>query len=171
MALQTRYIIGTSSAAYDLKRFETKPRVRVRKPALVVKRPSEQARAKAKVMYAVKVVAALSLVALVVVTMLYSRAVLTELDLQISQANANLTEMKSEQTRLAAELESKVSLRNVEEYASQKLGMSTMDKQQITYVDLSEGDKIELTQQSPKKTLLDQIRLAIAKVKEYIPQE
>ena len=53
----------------------------------------------------------------------------------------------------------------------EKLGMATMDKEQVTYVDLSEGDKIELTQQSPKKTLLDQIRLAIAKVKEYIPQE
>ena len=52
----------------------------------------------------------------VVVMMLYYRAVLTELTLQISSERTKLNEEISEGTRLAAELESKVSLRNVEEY-------------------------------------------------------
>ena len=58
-------------------------------------------------------------------------------------------------------LESKVSLRNVEEYATQKLGMAPLDKSQITYINLNEGDRVELTSESPRQTIADRIQLAI----------
>ncbi len=163
--MQTR-IAG--STAYDLEKFENRQRMRVKKPTLVVAKPSETARKRAQAMSALKLLAVVVLVAAVVITMLYSRAVLTELNQQISEAQARLAEEQSENTRLTAELESKISLRNVEEYATQTLGMSSMDKQQVTYVDLSEGDKIELTNESPKKTLADRIQVAISNVQEYI---
>ena len=51
------------------------------------------------------------------------------------------------------------------------VGMATMDKEQVTYVDLSEGDKIELTQSSPKQTIFDRIQLAISNVKEYMGKD
>ncbi len=98
---------------------------------------------------AFKTAAALALVAAFVVTMLYSRAVLTELNQQIAAQTNALADAQSENTRLSAQLDAKVSLRNVEEYATQALGMVSIDKSQITYVDLSEGDKIELTMDSP----------------------
>ena len=43
--------------------------------------------------------------------------------------------------------------------------MVSIDKSQITYVDLSEGDKIELTMDSPRLSLIDRIRVAISNAK------
>lgn len=170
--MQTRYIAG-GSAAYDLNKFQSKPRVRIRKPSLVVAQPSQSARAKARardrVMAVIKTTAVVVILVAVVVTMLYSRAVLTEVSQKISAAATELEEAKSEGTRLSAELESKVSLRNVEEYATQVLGMSALNKQQVTYVDMGKGDQIELTAASPKLTIFDRIRLAVSNVQEYIP--
>ena len=115
--------------------------------------------------HAFKTAAALALVAAFVVTMLYSRAVLTELNQQIAAQTNALADAQSENTRLSAQLDAKVSLRNVEEYATQALGMVSIDKSQITYVDLSEGDKIELTMDSPRLSLIDRIRVAISNAK------
>ncbi|MEM1485366.1 hypothetical protein V6615_10870 [Oscillospiraceae bacterium PP1C4] len=168
--MQTRYI-GGSSAAYDLEKFEPKQRVRGKKPTLVVAKPSSKVREKVRMASTLKLLATVVLVAAIVITMLYSRAMLTELNQKLDAESTRLAEEQSESTRLTAELEAKISLRNVEQYATQTLGMSPMDKHQVTYVDLSEGDKIELTSESPKQSLIDRIQLAISNVQEYIPQD
>lgn len=169
--MQTRYISG-SSAAYDLDKFSTRPlRKRDKKPTLTVRRPSEKARAKHKAFFVMKMITAAILVSGIIATMLYSRAMITELSQQINAANAQLKVAKSESTRLSAELESKVSLRNVEAYATEILGMCAIDKSQVTYIDLSGGDKVELTSDSPKQTIFDRISLAISNVQEYIPEQ
>ncbi|MCI9159559.1 MAG: hypothetical protein HFG23_00840 [Anaerotruncus sp.] len=131
-------------------------------------RPSRSVRARRRLATAMKVAAVIAIGVAVVVMMLYYRAVLTELTLQISSERTKLNEEISEGTRLAAELESKVSLRNVEEYATQKLGMAPLDKSQITYINLNEGDRVELTSESPRQTIADRIQLAISNVQEYL---
>ena len=133
--MQVRYA-SNSGAAYDLNRFGAH-RQRGRKPNLTIAAPSAKAR----------------------------RAVLTELNQQIAAQTNALADAQSENTRLSAQLDAKVSLRNVEEYATQALGMVSIDKSQITYVDLSEGDKIELTMDSPRLSLIDRIRVAISNAK------
>lgn len=167
--MQTRFVSG--SAAYDFEKFETKQRAQVRKPRLTVARPNHKVKVRAKIGATLKLLATVAVLAGVVISMLYSRALLTELNAQISKQNALLDEYKSESTRLSAELESKVSLRNVEDYATQTLGMYAMDKGQVSYVNLCDGDKIELTSQSPKQTLLDRIRLSINNVQAYIQKQ
>lgn len=161
--MQVRYA-SNSGAAYDLNRFGAH-RQRGRKPNLTIAAPSAKARARAGMAAAFKTAAALALVAAFVVTMLYSRAVLTELNQQIAAQTNALADAQSENTRFSAQLDAKVSLRNVEEYATQALGMVSIDKSQITYVDLSEGDKIELTMDSPRLSLIDRIRVAISNAK------
>ena len=161
--MQVRYA-SNSGAAYDLNRFGAH-RQRGRKPNLTIAAPSAKARARAGMAAAFKTAAALALVAAFVVTMLYSRAVLTELNQQIAAQTNALADAQSENTRLSAQLDAKVSLRNVEEYATQALGMVSIDKSQITYVDLSEGDKIELTMDSPRLSLIARIRVAISNAK------
>ena len=116
-------------------------------------------------------VAAAAVVVGIVVTMLYSRAVLTELSQQIAHQTSLLEKEQSEYTRLTAELDAKISLRNVEDYATQTLGMFPVDKSQVTYVDLSEGEKIELTSESPKQSLFDKVELAIINVKERLGED
>ena len=167
--MQTTYVSG-GNAAYDLERFRPRQRMRVKRPSLTVAKPSAKARARAQLMVALKVVAAAAVLLSIVVVMLYSRAVLTELNQKISAAQKELDQSLSEQMRLSAALESQVSLRNVEDYATQTLGMIPVDKNQIVYIDLSEGDKIELTSESPKQTLADKIRLAVNNVKDRLAQ-
>ena len=160
---------SNGSAAYDLDNFRTRtPRARSKKPTLTVTRPSRSVRARRRLATAMKVAAVIAIGVAVVVMMLYYRAGLTELTLQISSERTKLNEEISEGTRLAAELESKVSLRNVEEYATQKLGMAPLDKSQITYINLNEGDRVELTSESPRQTIADRIQLAISNVQEYL---
>ena len=163
--------MSRSSSAYDLRRFQKKPQQYNRKPRLSVARPSTIARARARLLTAFKVCAALAVLTLVVVTMLYSRAMLTELNQQVSSAYSKLAEEKSEGIRLQTELESIISLRNVEEYATQRLGMSTMDKSQITFLDMSEGDQFEISDKSPRQTLMDRVRVVLSDLQEYHSKE
>lgn len=161
--------LDDGNAAYDLARFASaSPRTRNKKPVLVVARPSARARAKAQTRSAMKIAMVMfAIVAMVVVT-LCSYAKLTELNRQLANRCNELEEAKSEVTRLSTELEAKMSLRNIEEYATQRLGMASFDKSQITYVELSQGDKVELTEESPNKTWIDEIEEAISNVQEYI---
>ena len=76
--MQTRYA-GNGSVAYDLDRFQPKPRMRVKRPTLVVANPGVKARARRRTATVLGIVAAAAVVVGIVVTMLYSRAVLTEL--------------------------------------------------------------------------------------------
>ncbi len=97
---------SNGSAAYDLDNFRTRtPRARSKKPTLTVTRPSRSVRARRRLATAMKVAAVIAIGVAVVVMMLYYRAVLTELTLQISSERTKLNEEISEGTRLAAELE------------------------------------------------------------------
>lgn len=162
---------GQGSAAYDLRMFQTNT-ARKRKPTLTVKKQGRDAlmreRARARVAMAFRGMLLAAVVVGVVVAMLVSRVQLTELSTQISKTKAQLNETLTENIRLEAEVEAKLSARNVEEYATQKLGMSTLDKSQITYIKLNEGDQVELTEQAPKADLVDQVKMALSKAKAYI---
>lgn len=155
---------GRGTAAYDLRTFQTNTRTRSHN--LTVRSPGRQAilraRAREKAAMILRGLLAASLVVAVIVATLCSRVVLTELSTQISRSKAELESISTENIRLEAEVEAKLSARNVEEYATQKLGMSTLDKSQITYIKLNDGDEVELTESSPKAGLLDQLKLALS---------
>lgn len=160
---------GRGSSAYDLGRFQ--PRRKRKRPVLVVADSAKYAaaaRARARAALFLRTVLFSTVVIGVVVAMLYSMAILTELNAKINVAQDELNEMKMDTTRLQTQLETKMSMRNIEEYATQKLGMAPMDQSQITYINLNDGDKVELTQESPKTTLLDEILLAISDAKAYL---
>lgn len=166
--MHTTDYAGRGNAAYDLERFHSRSKRR-RVPKLVVtKSPRSQIRARAQLSTAFRVAAVAMLMVGFIIAMLYSRAMLSELNGRISAAQGDLNKEVTETNRLATEVEAKLSLRNVEEYATQKLGMAVMDKSQYTYINLSEGDMAELTNESPKKSLLDEINLLLRDMKAYI---
>jgi cell division protein FtsL len=76
---------------------------------------------------------------------LYNRMILTELTAQVESAQNQYDTLVSENRRMQVELESKVSLRSIEQ-AAQALGMSRVESYQIEYVDLGEGDRVVVTQ-------------------------
>lgn len=86
------------------------------------------------------------------------KAVLTETVSEISQATQDLEVLQSENIRLNMELEAMVSLKNIEEVATEQLGLSKLEKYQVTYVTLDEGERVVTTQGEQSFRLFDQIK-------------
>jgi len=97
--------------------------------------------------------------------LLYGRIKVDELDRQISAAETKITTAQSENVRLNMQLDSMISLKNVEEYAQNNLGMVKMESYQIEYIDLSGTDKVTL---SGSKTLNAQSPSLYSKIMEYM---
>lgn len=156
-----------ANEAYDLSLFERrakKERVQLKKLPSAKKPPRLQVAA----MLAGRFIVAL-LVGAIVSVGIYNRAILTETVDNITQAKKDLARLQSEQTRLAMELDEKVSIKNIEDYASNQLGLSRMDKYQTTYIALAGSDQIaEQAEMQEKPKLSLNINDLFYKLVEYI---
>ena len=152
--------------AYDLAKFENRDK---KLKALPKVKPAPQP--KTRLQTALSLIFGISVaicVGVVVSVSIYSRVILSETVNQITDAKRELTALQSEQTRLSMQLDSKISLQNVETYASDDLGLSRMDKYQIAYVTMSGDDMIANTEERENKSLSDIINGLFYKLVEYI---
>ncbi len=69
---------------------------------------------------------------------------LTEVYSSISEANAELNTLRSENVRMQTELEGKASISNIKDYAEQHLGLQKLDQSQIQYIDIQTEDTVEI---------------------------
>ncbi|MBS7390431.1 MAG: hypothetical protein KIG33_08870, partial [Oscillospiraceae bacterium] len=97
--------------------------------------------------------------------LLYGRIKVDELDRQISATETKITTAQSENVRLNMQLDSMISLKNVEEYAQTNLGMVKMESYQIEYIDLSGADKVTV---SGARTLNANSTSLYSKIMEYM---
>lgn len=97
--------------------------------------------------------------------LLYGRLKVDELDREIANLNTEITAAQSECVRLNMQIDSVISLKNVEEYAQTNLGMVKMESHQIEYIDLSGEDRVVL---SGEKMLSKNSESFVSKVMEYI---
>lgn len=88
--------------------------------------------------------------AFIVVSIIHGQVQLTELNQQIVNAKAELAEQQSVYTQLQMKVDSSISTAVVEEYARDKLHMSKATNSQKEFVNLSEGDKAEVTMDKDK---------------------
>ena len=70
---------------------------------------------------------------------------LDEINRQISRDQQTLTETKAQTVSLQMQLNSIVSVDKVEDYAVNTLGMVKLGTGQVEYIDMSEGDKVEVS--------------------------
>lgn len=63
---------------------------------------------------------------------------------EITAANAKLTTLEAENVRIRSELDAKVSLKNVEDYAENVLHMKKIDNSQIEYIQIQNSDIISV---------------------------
>ena len=63
---------------------------------------------------------------------------------KVSSLTNELTYAKAENVRLQTELESKISAKNVEEYAENVLGMKKIDPSQIKYIEIQTDDVVSI---------------------------
>lgn len=122
------------SEAYDLSLFEP------RQAKLVALTPNkklqkmERRRARVQaVLNAVFTTLAAGAIVTVLTLLVTTQVQLTEINSSINTQQSRLDELKSEQTRLEAELAQKLSAQSVDEYAQQK-GMTAVEGSQIHYI-------------------------------------
>ncbi len=79
---------------------------------------------------------------------IYGRVSTDKIDHQISEQTQLLEIARSENIRLKSELEGKMTLKNVEEYAEQVLGLQKLDNSQIKYVETQTDDIVEIPEEN-----------------------
>lgn len=116
-----------------------KPRV-IEKTRAQLRAESRRSRAKA-----LKVLMVCTVFFSLIAFQIYSRVQVDELDRQLDTINSEISILDSENTRLNMQLDSIISLDKVDEYAQNTLGMVKVENYQVSYVDLSKGDKVSVS--------------------------
>ena len=80
-------------------------------------------------------------------TVIYSLDKRSTMYSKVSAKNNELNLAEAENVRLQSELESKMSAKNVEDYAENVLGMQKIDSSQIKYIEIQTDDVINIPQQ------------------------
>ena len=78
---------------------------------------------------------------------------IAQLNVGINEATDYLSELTSEKVRMEAELDGQMSLAQVEEIATEELGMVKPDNSQVTYLKVEQENVIQTPEKS--KTLVD----------------
>lgn len=129
------------AAAYDLDTFAVKQTVRRRPLHLAQPVPKKAGISAYK--HALGVILAGALFLSLVCGVLYSQATLTAVGAQIDAQNEALISLKSDYTYYSSQLEMKTSLKNVEEYATGRLGLVKLDASQMVYIQRGEAGHID----------------------------
>ena len=87
-------------------------------------------------------------------SVLYSNAQMTQLTADIAQKRAELTELQSEYDYLDSVMQANASARIVESYATSELGLIRIDSNQIEYIVLQGEDSLETVQAESVWTIL-----------------
>ncbi len=148
--------------AYDLQLFEnraarTRPRVRAVKG---------RGRARAALQVA-RTVAVLVIMAALVVGYLNSQAAITELTVDIQSAQSELVSEQSTYNYLSGVLDSKTSLRNVEQVAAGELGLVKADRSQVTYFSL-ESESVINRPESPARQIAEFLSTSLLSLMDYL---
>ena len=155
------------NTAYDLSVYEPKnqpapqkqqdPNIKVKKnPKPVARRES-----------AFKMFMRAAFVLLALCAILYGKVESNALFSEIHSLEQELKNLRSENITLAAEYESRTSLKNVEDYAENVLGLKKLDKAQIEYVELPGDSVIEIVE-TENKNIFIIIRNKINELREYL---
>lgn len=128
--------------AYDLSLFEPRPAKVVNlKTNKKFQKKQQQRRAIQSFLNTFATICVAAFAVAVVGMMIASRIKMTELDGQINDLEKQITALQSEKIRLTDELSSKTSIKSVEEYAYNVLGMQKIESSQVKYIESENCDK------------------------------
>jgi cell division protein FtsL len=87
-----------------------------------------------------KMVFNILIVFVLIFSVMYRYALITELNYKINKTNISYNEIKNENSRLKVDVEKQMDLQKIKEIAEKKLGMQKPDKYQIEYVNVPKSD-------------------------------
>jgi cell division protein FtsL len=125
-----------TNAAYNLSIYENEPEIKMVK-AKKPPRPTGLGFSPKMVLFALVIAAIGS-------AFLYTNAMMNEVFNDIRAIETEIKTIEAERTRLEMEIESRQSLRNIEEYAKKTLGMNKIQKYQTEHIDLSANNTVIL---------------------------
>lgn len=157
---------NNDNLAYDFERFETRVPKKEQsvKPQIRVVKDNQKQKAAQLMLF--KSISVMACVVAITFLMLFNQAKLNEIGIQISESSEKLSVLSSEQARLSSEIETKMSLRNIEAAASE-MGLSKIEDYQVESFNLSEGSRIEVPDSS-QVSLWSKIGAFWNTIKEYL---
>lgn len=135
-----------SNLAYD--NVSVKPQ---RKEETFIKKAPKRA----KVFKPFSTIAIISFIALILGFMIYGMVQVNETTSQINTLSKQLNVQKNDSVRLEAEMGSKMSMKSLEEHAKTNLGMTEAKPSQVTYINISKGNEIEIPQKNESNGFKD----------------
>lgn len=152
--------MANNNIALDLDLFDTAKngyipaeqpqRRRVQRPELLketpINRQNEKLNEKHSRSSATKACAFALFALLIIGSLIYSRVILTNLQVELNAVQKELSATQSEYTSLQMKYNSLLAPDKVEEYARNELGMVKLENYQIRYFDMSGGDGAGLAQ-------------------------
>ena len=157
----------STKVAYDLSLFNSNGKVTndAEKKVVDISQVSESYKPVIKRKHNFLAILSFALIAvvgfMVCTALIKSDAMLSELNNQIARAQEELKEEENAYSQYKMQVESIYSLRVVEDYAVNVLGMVKVENNQKNYVSLDEGDKVEIIQDSENKNIIQKIISAI----------
>ena len=97
---------------------------------------------------------------------IYAKVQLNEVYNDISAAKKTNELLQSENVRMQSELETKMSMKNVEDYAENILGLEKLDKSQIVYMEVQSDSVTEV--KTEEKSFFVKVRAKFDDLLEYI---
>ena len=129
--------MSKNNLAYDLEKFEeTAPE---KAPKIRVRRQRAENTGSAPKLIVTALAAGVLLLALI-----YGKVENTAIHSEIAAQTQYVNMLESENVRMQSELEEKTALKSVESYAENVLGMQKLDKSQIEYVSISNGNIVDI---------------------------
>ncbi len=129
--------MSKNNLAYAFEKFEeAAPK---KSPKIRIKRQKAEDVGSAPKLIVMALAAGLLLGALI-----YGKVENTAIHSEIAAQTQYVNMLASENVRMQSELEEKTALKSVETYAEQVLGMQKLDKSQIEYVSISNGNVVDI---------------------------
>ncbi len=141
------------STAYDFERFAPKkPQAKVVR--LPEKRKNPRAVAAQKLKSRLKAAAAAAVVMTLVIVQIHGQIKNSELAFELNKTNANIAELRQEESRLNVKYNSTLSFNNIEKVAEEN-GMQKASAGQTEYISICDEDAVELPESD--KNIFEQI--------------
>ncbi|WP_294449268.1 hypothetical protein [uncultured Gemmiger sp.] len=147
-----------TQAAYDLN-MKTKSYGQYRAPRVRVVRGRSRLDKLRQTVAALRSVLVAALILGLVVSLLYSQAIITELSGEIESTRQELTQEQSTYDYLSGRMDDITSTTNIQEIAEGKLGLVKADASQITYITMEDQSRI-VRNESDLSRLLSGVKTA-----------
>ncbi len=149
-----------NNLAYDLSRFEERAPEKKPKIRLTQKRGMVNAGS------APKAIATIAVIGLAISTIVISKVENAQLYSEIRQQNQSIAQLQDENNRMKSEIDGRSSLKNVENYAENVLGLEKLNKSQIEYIKVEADSVVEIPE--VKEDFFTSLKNKAVEVWEYL---